>query len=136
MIGQSINLHPFTHCHIIVDRIPLDADEFIKALTDAIKAEHDKCGRSYEADLKKQAIEKKEVESVQAERAKQYVGAAQAEEDEPHRAEWISAIQDRFSNASADVKAQVKAIRDEVGLKFSDPEFPIDALKRVYSLVA
>lgn len=61
--------------------------------------------------------------------------AAQAEEDEPHRAEWISAIQDRFGNASADVKAQIKAIRDEVGLKFSDPEFPIDALKRVYSLV-
>lgn len=61
----------------IVDRIPLDADEFIKALTDAIKAEHDKGGRSYEADLKKQAAEKKEVESVQAERAKQYVGAAQ-----------------------------------------------------------
>lgn len=78
------------------DRIPLDADEFIKALTDAIKAEHDKGGRSYEADLKKQAAEKKDVESVQAERAKQYVGAAQAEEDEPHRAEWISAIQDRF----------------------------------------
>ena len=117
----------------IVDRIPLDADEFIKALTDAIKAEHDKGGRSYEADLKKQVAEKKEVESVQAERAKQYVKAAQ---DEPHRAEWISAIQDRFSNASADVKAQVKAIRDEVGLKFSDPEFPIDELKRVYSLVA
>ena len=61
--------------------------------------------------------------------------AAQAEEDEPHRAEWISAIQDRFGNTSADVKAQIKAIRDEVGLKFSDPEFPIDALKRVYSLV-
>lgn len=119
----------------IVDRIPLDADEFIKALTDAIKAEHDKGGRSYEADLKKQAAEKKDVESVQAERAKQYVGAAQAEEDEPHRAEWISAIQDRFGNASADVKAQIKAIRDEIGLKFSDPEFPIDALKRVYSLV-
>ena len=42
---------------------------------------------------------------------------------------------DRFGNASADVKAQIKAIRDEIGLKFSDPEFPIDALKRVYSLV-
>ena len=119
----------------IVDRIPLDADEFIKALTDAIKAEHDKGGRSYEADLKKQAAEKKDVESVQAERAKQYVGAAQAEEDEPHRAEWVSAIQDRYGNASDDVKAQVKAIRDKVNLKFSDPAFPINELKNAYFLV-
>lgn len=116
----------------IVDRIPLDADEFIKALTDAIKAEHDKGGRSYEADLKKQAADKKEVESVQAERAKQYVGAAQ---DEPHRAEWVSAIQDRYGNASEDVKAQVKAIRDKVNLKFSDPAFPINELKNAYFLV-
>lgn len=120
----------------IVDRIPLDADEFIKALTDAIKAEHDKGGRSYETDLKKQAADKKEVESVQAERAKQYVGAAQAEEDEPHRAEWVSAIQDRYSNASDDVKAQIKAIRDKVNLKFSDPAFPINELKSAYFLVS
>ena len=117
----------------IVDRIPLDADEFIKALTDAIKAEHDKGGRSYETDLKKQAADKKKIESVQAERAKQYVDAAQ---DEPHRAEWVSAIQDRYSNASDDVKAQIKAIRDRINLKFSDPEFPINELKSAYFLVS
>ena len=86
--------------------------------------------------LKKQAADKKEVESVQAERAKQYVGAAQTEEDEPHRAEWVSAIQDRYSNASDDVKAQIKAIRDKVNLKFSDPAFPINELKNAYFLVS
>lgn len=119
----------------IVDRIPLNADELIKALTDAIKAEHDKSGRSYDADLKKQASEKKEVEAVQAERAKKYIDAAQAAQDEPHRAEWVSAIQDRYGNASDDVKAQVKAIRDKVNLKFSDPAFPINELKNAYFLV-
>ncbi len=119
----------------IVDRIPLNADELIKALTDAIKAEHDKSGRSYESDLKKQAVERKEIESVQAERAKQYVDAAQAEEDEAHRAEWVSVVQDRFKDASADVKAQIKAIRDKVGMKFSDMEFPIAELKSAYFLV-
>lgn len=119
----------------IVDRIPLDADEFIKALTDAIKAEHDKGGRSYEADLKKQASEKKRVESVQAERVKQYVGAAQDEEDEQYRAEWISAIQNNYKNASDDVKAKVAEVRNNIGKKFSDPEFPIAELKKVYSLV-
>lgn len=118
----------------IVDRIPLDADEFIKALTDAIKAEHDKGGRSYEADLKKQAAEKK-VESVQAERVKQYVGAAQDEEDEQYRAEWISAIQNSYKSASDDVKAKVTEVRNNIGKKFSDPEFPIAELKKVYSLV-
>lgn len=117
----------------IVDRIPLDADEFIKALTDAIKAEHDKGGRSYETDLKKQAADKKKVESVQAERAKQYVDAAQ---DEPHRAEWVSVVQDRYGNASDDVKAQIKAIRDKVNLRFSDPAFPINELKNAYFLVS
>ena len=119
----------------IVDRIPLDADEFIKALTDAIKAEHDKGGRSYEADLKKQAAEKKKVESVQAERVKQYVGAAQDEEDEQYRAEWISAIQNNYKSASDDVKAKVTEVRNNIGKKFSDPEFPIAELKKVYSLV-
>ena len=119
----------------IVDRIPLDADEFIKALTDAIKAEHDKGGRSYEADLKKQAAEKKKVESVQAERVKQYVGAVQDEEDEQYRAEWISAIQNNYKSASDDVKAKVAEVRNNIGKKFSDPEFPIAELKKVYSLV-
>ena len=119
----------------IVDRIPLDADEFIKALTDAIKAEHDKGGRSYEADLKKQAAEKKKVESVQAERVKQYVGAAQDEEDEQYRAEWISAIQNNYKSASDDVKARVAEVRNNIGKKFSDPEFPIAELKKVYSLI-
>ena len=119
----------------IVDRIPLDADEFIKALTDAIKAEHDKGGRSYEADLKKQAAEKKKVESVQAERVKQYVGAAQDEEDEQYRAEWISAIQNNYKSASDDVKAKVTEVRNNIGKKFSDQEFSIAELNKVYCLV-
>jgi len=85
--------------------------------------------------LKKQAAEKKKVESVQAERVKQYVGAAQDEEDEQYRAEWISAIQNNYKSASDDVKAKVAEVRNNIGKKFSDPEFPIAELKKVYSLV-
>ena len=120
----------------IVDRIPLDSDELIKALTDAIRAEHDKGGRSYEADLKKQIAEKKENEAIQAERAKQYIAAAHDEEDEQYRAEWINTIQNKYQNASDDVKEKITEVRKNVGKRFSDPEFPIAELKKLYSLVA
>ena len=120
----------------IVDRIPLDADAFIKALQDAIKAEHDKAGRSYDADVKKQAEEKKETEAIQAERAKKYVAEAQNEADEPNREKYVMTIQKGYPNASDDVKVQITEVAKKVGMKFSDPNFPISELKRVYSLVA
>ncbi len=41
----------------IVEEIPFDSDELIKALTDAIKAEHSKSGKSYEDTLAKQEEE-------------------------------------------------------------------------------
>lgn len=119
----------------IVDRIPLDADEFIKALTDAIRAEHDKGGRSYEADVKKQEAKKSEIETLQAERAEKYAAEAQAETDEVNRDKWVAEIQKNYPNASADVKAQVAAVAKKVGMKFSDPNFPIAELKNVFSLL-
>lgn len=56
----------------IVDKIPLDADELIKALTDAIKAEASKSGKSIE-DIKKQqdkAAKAKEKRIAEAEKSK------------------------------------------------------------------
>lgn len=119
----------------IIDRISFDPDEFIKALKDAIRAEHDKGGGSYEADLKRQNAEKKSLESVQAERAKQYVLNAKADEDEPHRNEWLSVVQDKYPDLSDSIKSQVREIVMNAGMKMTDPAFPIDALKSVYNLV-
>lgn len=56
----------------IVDKIPLDADELIKALTDAIKAEASKSGKSIE-DIKKQqdkAAKAEEKRIAEAEKSK------------------------------------------------------------------
>ena len=49
---------------ITSERIPMNVDAMIKAITDAIKKEHDKGPTSYEDDLKKQAAEAKAVEKV------------------------------------------------------------------------
>ena len=53
----------------IVDRIPLDANAFIQALTDAIKSEYNKGGVAYEMPLKSSPTVQQSAE-VQAERAK------------------------------------------------------------------
>ena len=50
----------------IVDDIPLDADEFIKALTDAIESESKKSGKS----ISETAKEQKKIEKAKAEKAK------------------------------------------------------------------
>ena len=120
------------------EKVPFTPKAFVEAFEEGVKnsatmkpmTDADMAARQ-----KEEAAQQEKTAEIARRKDAENRAAAQAEEDEPHRAEWISAIQDRFGNASADVKAQIKAIRDEVGLKFSDPEFPIDALKRVYSLV-
>ncbi len=119
----------------IVDRIPLDADEFISALIDAIKSEYNKGGGSYEDAIKKQPSVQQSAEAVQAERAKQYAAAAQAESDEVHRVEWLEVIQRNFADAPDAVKDKIREINAAVGKKFSDPDFPIGVMKEVYSLL-
>lgn len=60
----------------IVPEIPLDADAFIKAVTDAIMAEHSKSGRSLEeVKAEQDAIAKAEVERIAAAEAKKDVEA-------------------------------------------------------------
>lgn len=137
-LRATASLDAGSRFHGLPEKVPFTPKAFVEAFEEGVKNSATMKPMT-DADM---AVRQKE-EVAQQEKAAEIArrkdaekrAAAQAEEDEPHRAEWISAIQDRFGNASADVKAQIKAIRDEVGLKFSDPEFPIDALKRVYSLI-
>lgn len=123
----------------IVDKIPLDSDELIKAITDAIKAEYTRYGASYEEGLKKQALNQKADEEIQAERANEYTkeneknAIAELEED---RELWIDTIKNNYVDASPEVKAKIKEIKNNVGLVFTDPDFPIKELKKVYDLLA
>lgn len=121
----------------IVDRVPLDVDEFIKAITDAIKKEHDKGPTSYEDDLKKQAAEAKAEEKVHQARIDKFKADRQDEADEGNRETYIATIAAKFSSASDDVKAQAKSMLNESGYaKFSDPNVPIATIKKIASLFA
>lgn len=54
---------------------------------------------------------------------------------EPHRDEYLEKIQSGFKDASADVKAAAKSLKDGAGCtKFSDPEMPIATLKAIADL--
>lgn len=122
----------------IVDKIPLDSDELIKAIKDALRAEYEKYGASYEDGLKKQIEKEKSSEEVRAERASEYTKKfkKEAKEDlEESRDEWIETIKNNYVDAPASVKDKIKTIKNKVGLVFTDPDFPIEELKTVYELL-
>lgn len=122
---------------ITSDRIPMNVDAMIKAITDAIKKEHDKGSTSYEDDLKKQAAEAKAEEKVHQARIDKFKADRQNEEDEGNRETYITTIAAKFSSASDDVKAQAKSMLNESGYaKFSDPNVPIATIKKIASLFA
>jgi hypothetical protein len=104
----------------IVDEIPLDADAFIKALTDAILAEHSKGGKSVEQSMKELEESRKEKEHEIAEMLEQ---EAANKVDEEKNAELIVIVQNKFSEADAATKKKVKAIMAENNIpNFKNPD--------------
>ena len=94
----------------IVDQIPLDSDAFIKALTDAILAEHSKGDKTVEQSKKELEAARKAKEAEVAEKLEQ---DAKNKIDEERNAELMSVIQNKFSDAAAATKKKVKAIMAE-----------------------
>lgn len=94
----------------IVDEIPLDADAFIKALKDAILAEHSKGGKSVEQSEKELKEARKQQEKELAEKQKAY---AANKIDEDRNAELLQVIQNKFPDADAATKKSVKEIMKE-----------------------
>jgi predicted ATPase len=104
----------------IVDEIPLDADAFIKALTDAILAEHSKGDKSVEQSMKELEESRKEKEHEIAEMLEQ---EAANKVDEEKNAELIVIVQNKFSEADAATKKKVKAIMAENNIpNFKNPD--------------
>lgn len=91
----------------IVDEIPLDADAFIKALKDAILAEHSKGSKSVEQSEKELKEARKQKEKELAEKQK---ADAVNKIDEERNAELLQIIQNKFSDADAATKKAVKEI--------------------------
>lgn len=94
----------------IVDEIPLDADAFIKALKDAILAEHSKGGKSVEQSEKELKETRKQQEKELAEKQK---ADAANKIDEDRNAELLQVIQNKFPDADAATKKSVKEIMKE-----------------------
>lgn len=118
----------------IVDKIPFDADEFIKAMTDAIKAEKSKSGKTEKQIAKEQA----DREAVAAEKASEFSKQSRANKvDEDRNAELILEIKPLYSAASDDTKSHVKSIMAEYGMtKLSDPDTPTAALEKIVQILS
>ena len=119
----------------IVGKIPFDADEFIKAMQDAILAEQQNDGISVKEAQKKQEKEEKEFRKKASEYSESIKAKKNAEVTEASRQEYIEKIKNGVSNTTPEVKAQAKTLLSESGCtKFSDPELPIEQLKKISEL--
>lgn len=112
----------------IVDKIPLDADELIKALTDAIKAEASKSGKSIE-DIKKQQDKTAKAEE------KRIAEAEKSKKSKKELDERISQIVDFFAGnkTNRDVIKPVLAKIKELG--YSNPR-EIDNIDNANTILA
>ena len=119
----------------IIDQIPFDADEFIKAIKDAILKEQAKDGVDIKDAEKAQATKEKvkeEKAKAASEQIKEDKANAKAEES---REELLDAIQKGFINATDEQKAKIKEIVSKSGLtKLTDPNMPIDILIKIKEL--
>ena len=119
----------------IIDQIPFDADEFIKAIKDAILKEQAKDGVDIKDAEKAQATKEKvkeEKAKMASEQIKEDKANAKAEES---REELLDAIQKGFLNATDEQKAKIKEIVSKSGLtKLTDPNMPIDILIKIKEL--
>lgn len=124
----------------IIDEINLDADEFIKAIKDAIEAEKN----ATKVTTKKKPVKKVEVveeepteeETVEEDPIAEEVieetediFAEEAEDITPVASETLAAIRTAFKTADADTKAEVKVVLGNYGGKLANEMRPSDVKK-------
>lgn len=116
----------------IVDKIPFNADAFIKAMKDAIEAERAKSGKTLEESKKEQVVRDQKASLA----AKEYSEEQRDKKVNPDRnVELIAEIKSKFTEASIEVKTQIKEIMKEYGIaKFTDPDIPTVALEKIVQL--
>ena len=119
----------------IVDKIPFDADAFIKAMQDAILAEQSHDGISVAEATKKQKAAAKEAAKVATENSAKAREKKIEEELEENRDNYIAIVQEKFQDADADIKKKAKELLASGGAKkFTDPELNIVILKEITEL--
>ena len=120
----------------IVGQISFDADEFIKAIKDAILNEQSKDGVKLE-DAQKAQAEKEKIKEEKAKAASEQIKEEKAEaEAEESREDVLAEIQKRFLAATKERKEKVKELLKGAGFeKFSDPEIPILTLVKIKEIL-
>lgn len=117
----------------IVDCIPFNADEFIKAMQDAIMKEHSKGTLTVEQSQKKAAKEAKEKEKFAAQYAEV---KAKNHADESRNVELIDIIKTKFPDADDDVKVKVKAIMQQYDIpNFKEKDVSTKGLEEIVAVL-
>ena len=119
----------------IVDKIPFDTDEFIKAITDAIQAEKTKNGKTMKEAEKEQAVKEKAKEEKAKAYSESVKKSKEVEKLEQNRDAYLDIISANFSSADKELKDKAKEMMKEAGgTKFTDPELDIETLKKIADL--
>lgn len=117
----------------IVDCVPFSAEEFIKAMQDAIMKEHSKGTLTVEQSKKKAAKEAKEKEKFAAEYAENKI---KSHSDEDKNAELIDIIKSKFPDASDETKDNVKKIMSDYEIpNFKDSDVSTKGLEEIVALL-
>lgn len=115
----------------IIDEIDLNADQFITALTDAIKAEQSKSGKTFEQS-------KKEQEAEEAERLKEIAKAEQDKKENKKLEEVVSKITDYIKANKSDMDKIKPIIAKAKELGYDNPTMidKIEDAKKVLALIS
>ncbi len=117
----------------IVDCVPFSAEEFIKAMQDAIMKEHSKGTLTVEQSKKKAAKEAKEKEKFAAEYAENKI---KSHSDEDKNVGLIDIIKSKFPDASDDIKDKVKKIMSDYEIpNFKDSDVSTKGLEEIVALL-
>ena len=115
----------------IIDEIDLNADQFITALTDAIKAEQSKSGKTFEQS-------KKEQEAEEAERLKEIAKAEQDKKENKKLEEVVSKITDYIKANKSDMDKIKPIIAKAKELGYDNPTMidKTEDAKKVLALIS
>ena len=115
----------------IIDEIDLDADQFITALTDAIKAEQSKSGKTFEQS-------KAEQEAEEAERLKEIAKAEQDKKENKKLEDVVAKITDyiKANKSNMDKIKPIIAKAKELGYENPTMIDKIDDAKEVLALIS
>jgi hypothetical protein len=118
----------------IIDSIPFDSDELIKALQDAILKEQNKSGVTVEDAKAKQDKEA----LVKEKAATKYIETKKKNKvDEKKNAELIDIVKTKYPKATDEVKEQIKVVMAENKIEnFKSIDVPTNGLEEIVALLA